>query len=234
MPKPGSSKQIITHSQTKQKSISVPQTHIDTCICPQVSHSESVHTQTDNMNEEQQQAFKDMFTEMCNNLREEMAKESQTQRAHLTNIETRIDKKPSSSGIKPDVFDGNPAVDAITWFDSFTRIANINNWSKDNQLNALPLYLSGVVHAWFLSLTDEVKSDFGQLKAAFQARFASQDWILSQQLSTRKQAKGERIDDYIADITRICKRLKLSDADSVRYFTRPPTANSKLCHFGTA
>lgn len=123
-----------------------------------------------------------MFTEMCNNLWEEMAKKSHTQRAQLAHIETRIDKKPSSSGINPDVFDGNPATDAITWLDSFARIANINNWSKDNQLNAFPLYLSGVAHTWFLSLSDKVKSDFGQLKAAFQERFASgpQDWILSQ------------------------------------------------------
>ena len=76
MPKPGPSKQIVTRSLTKQKTTSVPQTHIDTCICPQVSHSESVHAQTDNMNEEQQQAFQAMFTDMCHNLREEMAKES--------------------------------------------------------------------------------------------------------------------------------------------------------------
>ena len=30
--------------------------------------------------------------------------------------------------------------------------------------------------------------------------------------------QGERIDDYIADVTRLCKHLKLSDADSMRYF----------------
>ena len=30
--------------------------------------------------------------------------------------------------------------------------------------------------------------------------------------------QGERIDDYIADVTRLCRRLKLSDADSMRYF----------------
>ena len=59
-----------------------------------------------------------------------------------------------------------------------------------------------------------------QIHAAFKERFASgpQNWIISQQLATRKQVQGERIDDYIADVTRLCKRLKLSDADSMRYF----------------
>ena len=34
----------------------------------------------------------------------------------------------------------------------------------------------------------------------------------------RKHAPSEPIDDYITDITRSCKRLKLSDAETVRYF----------------
>ena len=37
-------------------------------------------------------------------------------------------------------------------------------------------------------------------------------------MATRKQEKGERIDDYIANITRLCKRLKISDVVSMRYF----------------
>jgi len=137
-------------------------------------------------------------------------------------IQTRLDKKPSSSGIKPDVFDGNPAVDALIWFDAFLRIAQINNWSAENRLSAFPLYLSGVTHAWFLSLPKDVTNNFSRLKEAFQERFASgpHDWILSQQLSTRKQAKGECINDYVTDITCLCKRLKLSDADSMHYFTQ--------------
>lgn len=53
------------------------------------------------------------------------------------------------------------------------------------------------------------KTDFEQLKAAFQEHFAygPHNWILSQQLSARKQAKMESIDDYIADIGWLCKCL---------------------------
>ena len=69
-------------------------------------------------------------------------------------------------------------------------------------------------------LRDEAKGTLTALFDAFRARFASgpHDWILSQQLSAHKHAQGEPIDDYITDITRLCKRLKLSDAETVRYF----------------
>ena len=80
--------------------------------------------------------------------------------------------------------------------------------------------MRGIAHAWFITLRDEAKGTLTALFDAFCARFASgpQDWILSQQLSARKHAQGEPIDDYITDITRLCKRLKLSDAETVRYF----------------
>ena len=82
------------------------------------------------------------------------------------------------------------------------------------------MYLSGIAQAWFLSLREDQQKYLTQIHAAFKECFASgpQNWIISQQLATRKQVQDERIDDYIADVTRLCKRLKLSDADSMRYF----------------
>ena len=93
---------------------------------------------------------------------------------------------------------------------------------EELQFNAFPLYLRGIAHAWFLTLADDAKSTITALFAAFRARFASgsQDWILSQQLSARKHSPTEPIDDYITDITRLCKRLTLSDAETVRYFIK--------------
>ena len=162
------------------------------------------------MNEEQQEMFKTLFTDMCKALREDIAKESHTQKEKLAKLETRLEKQPSTSGIKLEIFDGNPAVDALNWLDSFSRIASINNWTAENQLNAFPLYLSGIAQAWFLSLREDQQKDLTQIHAAFKERFASgpQNWILSQQLATRKQVQGERIDDYIADVTRLCKPIR--------------------------
>jgi len=122
--------------------------------------------------------------------------------------------------LKPEIFDGNPVADASVWLDNFRRIAKLNNWSEELQLNAFPLYLRGIAHAWFLTLAEETMGTLTALFDAFRARFASgpQDWILSQQLSARKHAPNEPIDDYITDITRLCKRLGLSDVETVRYF----------------
>ena len=78
--------------------------------------------------------------------------------------------------------------------------------------------MTGVAQAWVLSLSEEITSDLDKLFKAFQERFASgpQDWLLSQKLSARKQQKGESLDDYIADITRLSRRLKLSEKESMR------------------
>jgi len=112
--------------------------------------------------------------------------------------------------LKPEIFDGNPVADASVWLDNFRRIAKLNNWSEELQLNAFPLYLRGIAHAWFLTLAEETTGTLTALFDAFRARFASgpQDWILSQQLSARKHAPNEPIDDYITDITRLCNRLQ--------------------------
>ena len=56
-------------------------------------------------------------------------------------------------------------------------------WSEELQLNAFPLYLQGIAHAWFLALPSTVSGDLNELFEAFQTRLASgpQNWILSQQ-----------------------------------------------------
>ena len=135
MPKTAPSSHIVTRSQSKKKSLDT-QTHTYICTC---SNGESVPSTTTIMNEEQKKEFEKMFEDMCNSLRQDLAKESHSQRTQLDFIQTRLDKKPSSSGIKPYVFDGNHAVDALIWFDSFLRIAQINNWSTENRLSAFPL-----------------------------------------------------------------------------------------------
>ena len=124
-------------------------------------------------------------------------------------MQAPFNTKPTAHGLQPDNFDGNPVSDALAWLDNCCRITKLNH-----------SILRGIAHAWFITLRDDAKGTFTALFDAFRARFASgpQDWILSQQLSARKHAQGEPIDDCITDITRLCKRLKLSDAETVRYF----------------
>ena len=118
------------------------------------------------------------------------------------------------------MFAGTSSEDASDWLDLFERISKINNWSGELQLEAFPIYLTGIARAWYLTLADDQKTNWDNLKQVFQDRFTSgpQNWLLSQQLSARKQLSTEPLDKYITDITRLCKRLKLSDEQSTRYF----------------
>lgn len=149
-----------------------------------------------------------------------MTKASHVQQTQLDSLRSKLHNKPSIYGLRPEKFYGNPVGDTSAWLDNFQRIAKLNNWSEELQLNAFPLYLQGIAHVWFLPLPFAVSGDLKELFNAFQTRFASgpQDWILSQQLSARKHNSGEPLDDYIADISRLCKRLKLSDKETMRYF----------------
>ena len=61
--------------------------------------------------------------------------------------------------------------------------------TQDIQLNAFPLYLKHTASAWYLTLSDDYKTTSAALKKAFKERFISgpNNWLLSQQLGTRKQ-----------------------------------------------
>ncbi|KAL9971682.1 hypothetical protein ACROYT_G017880 [Oculina patagonica] len=173
------------------------------------------------MDEDQKKDLEKLLKDFAQTLKGDIEKDSETHKTQLASLQSKFDKKKSPfHNLKPDTFDGNPVADALEWLSNFQRIAKLNNWTADLQLNAFPLYLQGIAHAWFLSLPPEVANDLKALFDAFQERFGSgpQEWILSQQLSARKHNKGEAIDDYIADITRLCKRLKLSDNETMRYF----------------
>ena len=203
-----------TRSQSKSKSpVEELQTDSDsdTCVC---------EIPTTTMDANQKEEFKEFFRSFLTKMKGDFEKESEMQRTRVDSLHNKLEKKSTSHSLKPEDFDGNPVGDASAWLDNFSRIAKLNNWSSDLQLNAFPLYLKGIAHAWFLSLPATVSGDINQLFDAFRERFASgpQDWILSQQLSARKHHKGELLDHFIADITRLCKRLKLSDNDTMRYF----------------
>lgn len=214
-PKPEPVTCLITRSQSKAKT-QVAQTQTDTefCVCPDPIHKLPI------MNAAQKEEFINLFNEFATASRGDLEKESPAQHTRLDLMQANFNKKSTAHGLKPDNFDGNPVTDALAWLDNFCRIAKLNYWSEELQLNAFPFYLWGIAHAWFITLHDDPKGTLTAVFDAFCASFASglQDWVLSQQLSARKHAQGEPIDDYITDITRLCKRLKLSDVETVRYF----------------
>jgi len=142
------------------------------------------------MDPTQKADLEELLNSLVTSLRQDMEKESYSQRTHLHSLkdllETKLEhtgKKPVKSDLKPEVFAGTPSEDALDWFDMFERISKINNWSPESQLDAFPVYLSGIASAWFLTLEEEKKNDLAKLKTAFKQRFTSgpQNWLLSQQ-----------------------------------------------------
>lgn len=178
------------------------------------------------MNEKDKKELADMFNGLVTSLRKDIEKESKSNTSKLTSLRESLEehietgKRSNKLGLKPDYFSGSTDEDASQWLDFYERIALINNWTDPLQLQAFPLYLRGIAGSWFLTLDESIKADLPALKKAFKERFSSgpHKWILSQQLGTRKQRPNESLDTYAKDITRHCKRLGLSDADSMRYF----------------
>ena len=121
------------------------------------------------MDEGQKKEFKAFLKIM----QTDMAKESHQQRTQLATLQTELENKSTSNGLRPEKFDGNPIDDASSWLENFQRIAKINKWTPEVQLNAFPLYLHGIAHAWFLALPAPVSSDLKKLFDAFIERFAS-------------------------------------------------------------
>ena len=200
-PKPVPVKRIIPRSQSKVKT-QVAQTQTDTefCVCPDPPHTLPI------MDPAQKEEF-------ANAVRGDIEKGTTTKHTKLDLMQANFNKKSTAQGLKPHNFNGNPVTHALAWLDNFCRITKLKHWSEELQLNTFPLYLWGIAHAWFLTLGDDTKGTLTALFEAFRARFAS-----GPQLSARKHAPSESIDDYITDITSFCKRLRFSDAETVRYF----------------
>ena len=135
-PKPTSVKNIVTRSQSKTKTqVAATQTDTEICVCPDPTH------QVSNMEAAQKEELTNLFKEFATALRGDLEKESHAQHTKLDLMQARFKTKPTAHGLKPDNFDGNPVADVLAWLDNFCRIAKLNNWSEELQLNAFPLYL---------------------------------------------------------------------------------------------
>ena len=116
--------QIVTRSQTKKNQSTHTQTDSDICSCPQSPPS---HTLVPVMEEEQKQQLAKVAT-LLETLQKGMEKEYGTCREQLDSLQLSLEKKPSPHGFKLERFDGNPLTDAMTWLDTFRRLAKIKQF----------------------------------------------------------------------------------------------------------
>ena len=109
---------IVTRSQAKKNQSTHTQADSDICNCPPSPPS---HILVPVMEEEQKQLAK--VATLLETLQKGMEKEYGTHREQLDSLQLSLEKKPSPHGFKLDQFDGNPLTDAITWLDTFRRLA---------------------------------------------------------------------------------------------------------------
>ena len=103
--------------------------------------------------------------------------------------------------------------------------SDINRWlgKIENYLKLRRIDLtSPTAEDYYYSLSPEEKDSFADLRDSLRDRFAkdNQSWIIWQAVFTRQQGAVESLDTYLTDLMNKFRRLKIADADKMRYFVQ--------------
>ena len=162
------------------------------------------------------------FATMEAELLREMQDEIKVLRAQL-NLQSQAQQRtanalaqtplPEVSGThRPPPFHGYDTEDINRWLDK------IENYLKLRRIDLT----SPTAEDYHYSLSPEEKDSFANLRDSLRDRFANdnQSWIIWQAVSTRQQGAMESLDTYLTDLTNKFRRLKIADADKMRYFVQ--------------
>ena len=116
---------------------------------------------------------------------------------------------PGTHTLKLKSFHGHPQEDINDWTLKFDRLADFNSWSPHRKTNALPFYLEGLASTYFSHLPQAIQQDSTAVLEALKTRFSNAplQFLLRQELNTRRQAPTESLEDYCKDIFQRCHRL---------------------------
>ena len=129
----------------------------------------------------------------------------------------------ASSTHKPHPFHGYDTEDINRWLEKRKLPETSSNWlSQPHSLAELLMNLAGPAEDYYYSLSPEEKDSFADQRDSLRDRFANdnQSWIIWQAVSTRQQGAMESLDTYLTDLTNKFRRLKIADADKMRYFVQ--------------
>ncbi len=138
----------------------------------------------------------------------------------LNTVQAAIEGNSQASMFKPRPFSGLQSEDVNEWLSKFERFAKFYNWSNARKLGALGLLFEGAAQAWFQTLPDETINNYSTLVEQVKARFGAQNinFILRQELYSRKQNPQESLSSYTEDVIKRCQRLGLQDQDLMNIF----------------
>lgn len=101
-------------------------------------------------------------------------------------------------------FNGDGTENAQLWFQKLEFLLKNKNITDESACSTLPLLLNDNALNWFISLPDNVKENFIDLKAAFLDRYGpnkSTRWFMVSELYKMKQEQNEKVLDFISKIT---------------------------------
>ena len=132
---------------------------------------------------------------------------------------------PEVSGThRPPPFHGYDTEDINRWLDKIENYLKLRriDLASPTALAELVMNLAGPAEDYYYSLSPEEKASFAGLRDSLRDRFANdnQSWIIWQAVSTRQQGAMESLDTYLTDLTNKFRRLKIADADKMRYFVQ--------------
>ena len=138
----------------------------------------------------------------------------------LTAVQAAIEGSSQASIFKPRPFTGALNEDINEWLAKFDRFARFYNWGAAKKLGAVVLLFEGPALSWFQTLPDEKANNYNELVEELKKRFGatSIDFVLRQELYSRKQGQSESLINYTEDIIKRCQRLSLSDIDLMNIF----------------
>ena len=90
---------------------------------------------------------------------------------------------------KPDKFDWSHTTDVKSFFERFEECTKYNEWFKEKQLQAFPLYLTGNAKIFYRNLAESSKKSIEILRQSFKSYYNSEDqlWQLRTKLHNLRQ-----------------------------------------------
>lgn len=98
---------------------------------------------------------------------------------------------------------------ASQWWSLFMAMVAYFNMSESAALSAFPFYLTDIPKQWYFQLNDTIKTSLETLKNSFLERFQKQKSSFDLNLLNLKQYKEEKVDDYMARVTRLTTEYDL-------------------------
>ena len=144
---------------------------------------------------------------------------------NLNSLSKVFEEKSNSrlpNSVKMPSFGGNSDEDVNSFISKYNRIAEVQNWSESRKTRMLPFCFKDHAEAWFDSSPESEQKNFSELTEALRQKFDSRStkYRLRQELNERKQGNSESVADFVTDVRRICRRIKLTDSEAVNYFVQ--------------